>query len=501
MPRFPLLLLCVVTLPALVSAATVSVPDEFPTIQAGVDAVDPGDTVLVAPGVYSGDGNQEIRFFGKDIVVIGVDGPDETVIQGDLVFRAFRFQGGETQAARVEGFTITQCSAQVGGGITCEGSSPTIADCRLLDNVAVLWGGGIYSDSQTKVIDCLIADNTADRGGGLYGSYELVENCTVSGNACQFNGGGIRGSGLMKECLFVGNSAGEGGGLFGDFEVEDCTIIGNESTTWGGGIVAEDQEPTSIEGCLIAGNRSDLGGGVYVDFLTDLELSSSTIAGNYADSFGGGIYFGSSDEVSIERTILWGNCAASDGDETYGASANLIPFICNAVDSAGIAQPQLFDVVGDQVYTDPMFCDPRTCELAPAEAGDYALFSDSPCLPGQSPCGDLIGALPVGCPATEVPDAREGVVFGAFGAPFPNPADGGIQYTLTLASADRVLVRVFDVRGRLVETLVNRALSPGSHTFSWNPRSGDGARLVGGVYFLRMNVGAVKETRRVVLSE
>ena len=51
-------------------AATIRVPSEQPTILAGMTLANPGDTVLVAPGVYSGDGNRWLNFEGHE----GVDG-------------------------------------------------------------------------------------------------------------------------------------------------------------------------------------------------------------------------------------------------------------------------------------------------------------------------------------------------------------------------------------------------------------------------------------------
>ena len=46
-------------------AATHSVPGSYPTIQAGIDAAEPGDTVLVAPRIYRGSGNKNLNFNGK----------------------------------------------------------------------------------------------------------------------------------------------------------------------------------------------------------------------------------------------------------------------------------------------------------------------------------------------------------------------------------------------------------------------------------------------------
>ena len=98
-------------------ADTLLVPDEYPTIQAAIDASVDGDVVLVADGSYTGDGNRDMDFMGRAITVRSENGPDTCIIdiQGSAQdpHRAFHFHSGETNASIVQGFTI-QNGFQIG---------------------------------------------------------------------------------------------------------------------------------------------------------------------------------------------------------------------------------------------------------------------------------------------------------------------------------------------------------------------------------------------------
>ncbi|MFC1572590.1 CARDB domain-containing protein [Candidatus Eisenbacteria bacterium] len=81
----------------------------------------------------------------------------------------------------------------------------------------------------------------------------------------------------------------------------------------------------------------------------------------------------------------------------------------------------------------------------------------------------------------------------------PNPTARAVSIAFSLSSAERVLVQIFNVRGEKVATLVDEALDPGNHGYMW-PAKDDAGRQVGsGIYFCRLDAGAVSQSRKIVL--
>ena len=77
----------------------------------------------------------------------------------------------------------------------------------------------------------------------------------------------------------------------------------------------------------------------------------------------------------------------------------------------------------------------------------------------------------------------------AFGLRSANPFAGEVALSLALPTAARAEVCVYDLRGRLVRTLVRADLSAGVHPLAWNARDRTGARVPSGVYFALASVG------------
>ena len=79
------------------------VPSEYPTIQDAIDAAIEGNTVLVYPSTYTGEGNRDIDFRGKAIIVKSSHGPECTTIDCENLGIGFHFQMAENTGSRLEG--------------------------------------------------------------------------------------------------------------------------------------------------------------------------------------------------------------------------------------------------------------------------------------------------------------------------------------------------------------------------------------------------------------
>jgi hypothetical protein len=224
-----------------VFASTRLVPGQYTTIQAAIDASADGDTVLLAPGVYTGVGNREIEMRGIDLVLTSREGPDATVIDCEYAGRGFYLHEGESPAARIERITIRHGWAQgddpgvgMGGGIYTGVSHVTIADCLIVDNSAYGRGGGLCLMGSGRVERCQITGNIGSQGGGiaeLVGTI-AIEDCIITGNMAESGGGVVfagTGSNTLTRCTIASNWGWDGGGVRSGNRayLTNCIIWGN----------------------------------------------------------------------------------------------------------------------------------------------------------------------------------------------------------------------------------------------------------------------------------
>ena len=77
---------------------------------------------------------------------------------------------------------------------------------------------------------------------------------------------------------------------------------------------------------------------------------------------------------------------------------------------------------------------------------------------------------------------------------YPNPFNPVTVIEYSLPEQAEITLRVYDVMGRLVETLVDQAMSPGKHQAVW-----DASGAVSGTYIYRLRAGEVLRSRTLML--
>ncbi|MFG0329986.1 MAG: right-handed parallel beta-helix repeat-containing protein [Phycisphaerales bacterium] len=253
-----------------------SIAHPFDAIAEAVGRAADGDVVLVRDGVYTGSGNHDIDFEGRLILVRSENGPESCIIDCQRRGRAFFLDQGETADAVIEGFTITNGFAESsnGGAIDCTlDSSPTIRDCRFIDNEAAGLGGAV-----------------ALRGG----SRSIVSNCHFEGNVCFGASEGSQGGALS--CFFLAHAT-----------VVNCTFL-NNSSQWGGAVDASLSEPVFVN-CVFVDNFATHAGGAIFMSAARPTFINCTAAFNIAQSGGGMALVGAvlPSFAFADNCVFWGD--------------------------------------------------------------------------------------------------------------------------------------------------------------------------------------------------
>jgi hypothetical protein len=417
---------------------------------------------------------------------------------------------GVDATAVLDGFTITggyaaeSISNENGGGMYISSSSPTLANLIILDNYAAYNGGGVYNtNSSSSFSNVIFESNEADIGGGM--------TITSAGSD----------GAVLVDVSFIDNEAGTaGGGLVTTFSsptLENVTFIGN-SATWGGGLRTAQGSSSTVTNAIFIGNTTGSGGGGG-GLCTSQDgvpvLTNVTFHGN-SSNLGGGIaaYTGSPELVNV---IMWGDSAITDGDEIYndsGASPDIsYSLVEGCGGSGGGWVPSFGTDGGGNIDQDPRF------KIGHASDPPLSLWSSSPAIN----MGDN-SAIPGGITTDIAGDPRiyDGIVdMGAYeyqgystdveeDVPevpktfalyqnSPNPFNPTTMIRFDLPRAVHVKLCVYNVKGELVSTIVDRQMSEGQKEISWAARDNRGIQISSGIYFYRLIAGDFIETRKMVV--
>jgi hypothetical protein len=299
-------------------------------------AGNPGDIVSVAPGTYNlALGEVFPITFKSGVQLIATGNPSNTIIDaaGDTVKQGvISSSGNASNAARIEGFTITNglnlapaLGVALGGGLRIQSATQTFTVTRnvfsnneargysgptnLNQTGGLAWGGGIYVFSSPVSISNNVFSGNIARGGNGFDHF----GTPLSGNENAGPGEGgaiyVGGTGIIVNNTFYGNAAigGNGGG--------SSTGSGGAGQGNYGAISATGNPAPSVANNIFFSNSATTGTGVAPN---PQSTAGALLAGN-APSINNNLFFG--------NTV---NGAASTGDSLGTAIVTLNPLFHGA---------------------------------------------------------------------------------------------------------------------------------------------------------------------------
>jgi predicted outer membrane repeat protein len=334
------------------------------TIQEAINAAQAGDHIVLAPGVYTGDGNRDLHFlYGGsgspiNIKLSSIDPLNAGVVASTIIdcqgsaaspHRAMRFadQSSTMEVAGLtfrNGYAPVEGTAPAGGAIVVVSAAPTIHHCVFTN---------CHSDGQGGAIAVV----------GFLWAEAVIHHCTFSGNSANA-GGAVSSIGALcriSYCRLAGNSAVSGGAVY-------VTGISWPLTPY-------------LLSCLLDSNHaSGQGGALFCQDASSIELTNFTMANNTA-AVGGGIYAGGIN-INVYNSILWSNHDNSgSGPDAQLSAASSSPFVYYSCIQGWT------NTSHGTIAADPLFVDPDGPDDNPLTWADNNLRLDrrSPCVNAAHP--------------------------------------------------------------------------------------------------------------------
>jgi hypothetical protein len=458
------------------------VPDNHATISAAVNASQSGDRVLLRPGTYPEfdialKAGVTIQGLGETPAQVVIDGGD----QGRVLHAIYL-----ASAAVVTNLTVRRGNAcgvsnveGSGGAIFIRNSNVVLTRVHFVGNRATASGGAVRALTSNPIfLECEFRDNRANQGGGaIDGSYESTLEITNS----RFHG---------NQSSWGGASSVRSGSLATFRHTEFTSNLAVQSPALGGGIYSDYAAQVVLEFCTFVANSALCGGAVSVDREAQVRITNCTMRLNLATDSGGGLYIKGADPV-IDHSILAANTGRAIQCASFGRMATLSA--CDLWSNTGgnwDGQIENQRQLRHNIQSNPLFC----------ADDDLRLAANSPCATMNDGIG-LVGALGIGCESQDDGDTDpDSVIVGKPLVIFPNPFNPQTTVSFDVSVPGLVRVRVHDVRGALVATLVDAILPLGRHSALWTGVDDRGRLVASGTYLVSVQSSAGLITKKILVT-
>jgi len=82
---------------------------------------------------------------------------------------------------------------------------------------------------------------------------------------------------------------------------------------------------------------------------------------------------------------------------------------------------------------------------------------------------------------------------------FPNPFNPTTTISYSLPERSNVVLKIYDMLGREVKTLINEEQSEGNYNITWNGDTNYGAKVASGMYLYRIEAGKFNQVKKMIL--
>ncbi len=485
------------------------VPDDYLTIQSALNVCVGGDTVFVAPGIYT----ENITWPQVDsLSLISTGSMTNTIIDANRNGRGIGFVCSWqnpviTLATKVNGFTIRNGYGNLtGAGITCYYASPEISNCIIAHNECTQngSGGGLYCyNASPHLTNVIIAHNIAYSGGGAHIdplSSPIFNNCVVADNTL-FSPGGSYAAGIYGRYEVY-------------FQLNNCTVTRNRYLNTSAIHLGEVCTPT-IQHSTITDNLN----GILVVHNGGLNLQQSNITNNSNN----GIWHSDSDgDVLNTQNNWWGSTTGpyhetsnplGTGDTILG-NANYSNWLQSPDPDSPPTPPSLLQIsdATDNSITIDWLSNPEPDidhyiinygldSLAVIHPNSFTSTVTSYTLSDLT-AGTLysiqIAAVnnsnKVSWYSTQVitqttgVNANEDIVMpsASFVSNYPNPFTGNTKIRYELKRPGQASMAIYNVKGELVKQIFNGRQVSGTSEVTWNGIDKNHRPVAAGIYFARL---------------
>ncbi len=301
----------------------------YGTIEDAMAAADPGDHIMVMPGVYTPAGTID---YVEDVTVRSTDGYTATHIDlGGIGAGSVGLDMTDAGAATLEGFRVDggvgpDAAVWIDDTAAADDGEVSIEDNYFVSNT-LEYGAIVATNGVAPTIRLnIFASNTSSTEGGA--AVHVAGDASPVVYLNRFDGNvsaaGVCGAAMyvqtddvtIMDNVFVDNAAqGDGGAICiedtASFTVEGCTFEDNVADNGGdGGAMDIEGSTGTIEGCEFYGNDAlDDGGALYV-YQSTVEVWDSwfrqNTSGPAAGAYGAAIFAGDS-TVHVRHGTFYGN--------------------------------------------------------------------------------------------------------------------------------------------------------------------------------------------------